>query len=67
MKLNEEKCHFMFYGDKSDDHNVNVGLALIKESTEEKLHGVSLDKDSLLKSIPSSLVLRLTNNYTGLQ
>ena len=35
MKLNEEKCHFMLYGDKSNDHRVNVGPALIKESTEE--------------------------------
>ena len=36
MKLNEGKCHFMLYGDKSNDHSVNVSQALIKESTEEK-------------------------------
>ena len=44
MKLNEEKCHVMLYGDKSNDHSVNVGQALIKESIEEKLLGATLDK-----------------------
>ena len=24
MKLNEEKCHVMLYGDKSDDHSISV-------------------------------------------
>ena len=42
IKLNEEKCHFMLYGEKSNDHNVNIGPALIKESTEVKLLGVTL-------------------------
>ena len=44
MKLSEEKCHVMLYGDKWNDHSVNVGQALIKESTEEKLLGVTHDK-----------------------
>ena len=34
----------MLYGDKSNDHGVNVGQALTKESTDEKLLGVTLDK-----------------------
>ena len=44
MKLNEEKCHVMLYGKKSNDHSVIVGQALIKESTKEKLLRVTLDK-----------------------
>ena len=44
MKLNEAKCHFMLYGAESIDHSVNVGPALIKESTGEKLFGVIFDK-----------------------
>ena len=44
MKLDEEKCHVMLYGDKSNDHSVNVGQALIKDSTEEKLLKVTIDK-----------------------
>ena len=44
MKLNEEKCHAMLYGDKLYDHSVNVGQALIKESTTEKLLEVTLQK-----------------------
>ena len=43
MKLNGEKCHVM-YGEKSNDHSVNIGPVLIKESTEEKLNGVTLEK-----------------------
>ena len=44
MKLNEEKWHVMLYDDKSNDHSVNVGQALIKESSEEKLLEVTLNK-----------------------
>ena len=44
MKLNKEKCHVMLYGDKSNDHSVNLGQALIKESSEKKVLRVTLDK-----------------------
>ena len=57
MKLNEEKCCVILYGDKSNDCSVNVGQALIRESTEEKLFEVTLDKRlSFLKPILSSCV-----------
>ena len=44
MKLNVEKCHLMLFDENLNDHSVNVGPALIKESTEEKPLGVTLDK-----------------------
>ena len=44
MKLNEDKCHIMVFGDKSNDVSINIGRVTIKESTEEKLLGVILDK-----------------------
>ena len=40
MKLNEDKCHLMVFGDKSNDISLNIGSVRIKESTEEKLLGV---------------------------
>ena len=37
MKLNGEKCNFMLCGKNSNEDRVNIGQALIKESTEEML------------------------------
>ena len=49
MKLNEDKCHLMVFGDKSNDVSLNIGRITIKESTEEKLLGVILDKKLCFK------------------
>ena len=49
MKLNEDKCHLMVFGDKSNDVSVNIGRITIKESTEEKLLRVILDKKLCFK------------------
>ena len=37
MKLNEDKCHLMIFGDKSNDISLNIGSVRIKESKEEKV------------------------------
>ena len=44
MKLNEEKCHFMIFGNKSEDSAITIGQSTIKESEYEKLLGVTFDK-----------------------
>ena len=44
MKLNEEKCHFMIFGNKNKDSVVAIGKSTIKESEYEKLLGVTFDK-----------------------
>ena len=49
MKLNEDKCHLMVFGDNSNDISLNIGSVRIKESKEEKLLGVILDKTLCLK------------------
>ena len=49
MKLNEDKCHLMIFGDKSNDISLNIGSVRIKESKEEKLLGVILDKTLCFK------------------
>ena len=55
MKLNEDKCHLMIFGDKSNDISLNIGSVRIKESNEEKLLGVILDKKLCLKQQVSSI------------
>ena len=44
MKLNEDKCHFTIFGNKSKDSVVTIGNSIIKESDYEKLLGVTFDK-----------------------
>ena len=45
MKLNEDKCHFLISGNTNEHLWVNLGDALIWESSKEKLLGVTLDKN----------------------
>ena len=49
MKLIGDKCHLMVFGDKSND------VITIKESTEEKLLGVILDKNLCFKQQVKSI------------
>ena len=44
MTLNEEKRHFMIFGNKSKDSVVAIGKSAIKESEYENLLGVPFDK-----------------------
>ena len=37
MKLTEDKCHLIIFGDKSNDISLNIGSVRIKESMEEKM------------------------------
>ena len=49
MKLNEDKGHLIIFGDKSNDTSLSIGSVRIKESKEEKLLGVILEKTSCFK------------------
>ena len=44
MKLNEDKCHFMIFGERTN-HNfsIYIGNCTINKSQEEKLLGVFID------------------------
>ena len=44
MKLNEDKCHLMIFGNKCKDSVVNIGNSTIKEGDYEKPLGVTFDK-----------------------
>ena len=50
-----DKCHLMVFGDKSNDVTLNIGSITIKESTEEKLLGVILDKNLCFKQHVKSI------------
>ena len=53
MKLHEETCHFMIFGNKSKDSVVAIGKSTIKESECQKLLGVTFDKKlSFTKHVP---------------
>ena len=44
MKLNEERCHLLVFGEEDTEISINVGPSVIKESKEERLLGVVIDQ-----------------------
>ena len=50
MKLNPDKCHLLIFGGKNTDVSVHIGETRVTESVEEKLLGVTLDKNLGFKS-----------------
>ena len=55
IKLNEDKRHLMVFGDKGTNVSLNIGGVNIKESKEEKLHGVVVDKKLCFKQQVKSI------------
>jgi len=45
MKLNPDKCHLLIFGGNNTDVSVHIGETVVTESIEEKLLGVTLDKN----------------------
>ena len=58
MKLNKDKCHFLISGNLNEHLFVKVGDELIWESAEQKLLGVTIDKNLSF----NSHLLKLCNN-----
>ena len=44
LKLNDDKCHLMIFGDKSSKATVTIRNLTIYESDYEKLLGITFDK-----------------------
>ena len=44
MKLNEEKCHLLVFGEKDTKVSIKAGSSVIEESNEEKLLGVIINR-----------------------
>ena len=51
MKLNEDKCHLMIFGGKSNEISVKIGEANVKESREEKHLGIIFDQALSFKHV----------------
>ena len=66
MKLNEGKCHLLTFGTSKDDIKVTVGEAIVKESSEEKLLGVTIDKNLNFKSHVSNLCKKASQKLHAL-
>ena len=44
MKLNEDKCHFMIFGERTNQEaSINIGSCSVNNSKEEKLLGILID------------------------
>ena len=44
MKLNEDKCHFMIFGERTNQEvSINIGSCAVNNSKEEKLLGILID------------------------
>ena len=46
MKLNEDKCHFMIFGERTNqDVSINIGNCTVNNSQEDELLGVLIDSN----------------------
>ena len=66
MKLNEDKCHFLISGNINEHLWVKVGDALIWESSEEKLLGITIDKKLNFNSHLKNLCKKVSAKVTAL-
>ena len=66
MKLNDHKCHLMIFGEKSNDLSIKIGSASIMESSEEKMLGVTLDKQLSFKTHIQSLCKKASQKLEAL-
>ena len=55
MKLNREKCHFMVFGDQSNDLTLQIETIPVVESRAQKLLGITVDKKLTFKTHVESL------------
>ena len=66
MKLNKDKCHFLISGNINEHLFAKVGDELIWESAEEKLLGITIDKNLNFNSHLSTLCKNVGQKVTAL-
>ncbi len=66
MKMNEDKSHLLVFGNKDGEVTVNISGSLIKESDEEKLLGVTLDKKLSFKTHVNNLCKKASQKLHAL-
>ena len=55
MRLNRDKCHFMVFGDQSNDLTLQIETIPVVESREQKLLEITVDKKLTFKTHVESL------------
>lgn len=66
MKLNEDKCHFLTAANTNEHLWVKVGKELIWESSEEKLLGITIDKNLNFNTHLSLLCNKVSQKVSAL-
>ena len=66
MKLNEDKCHFLISGNIHEYLFAKVGGRRIWESPEDKLLGVTIDKNLNFNPYLTKLCKKVSQNVTAL-
>ena len=66
LKLNDDKCHLMIFGDKSTEATVSIGNSRIDEGDYEKLLGVTFDKKLIFKNMLKICLKRPTKSFMRL-
>ena len=66
MKMNEDKSHLLVFGNKDNEVTVNISGSFIKESDQEKLLGVTLDKTLNFKTHVTNLCKKASQKLHAL-
>ena len=67
MKLNEDKCHFMIFGERTNqDVGINIGNCTVNNSQEEKLLGVLIDSNLNFEKHVSNICKKAGNKLFAL-
>ena len=67
MKLNEDKCHFMIFGERTNqDISIDIGNCTVDNSEEEKLLGVLIDSNFDFEKHVSNICKKTGNKLFAL-
>ena len=66
VKMNEDKSHLLVFGNKDNKGTVNISGSFIKESYQEKLLGVTLDKTLNFKTHVTNLCKKASKKLHAL-
>ena len=66
MKLNRGKCHLLVAGNKHEHLWVNVGESLIWESRQEKILGVTIDRNLKFEEHAKNIIALASRKLTAL-
>ena len=67
MKLNEDKCKFMVFGQRTNEElSINIGSCAVNNSKEEKLLGVFIDTNLNFEKHISNICQKAGNKLVAL-